>query len=269
MVDASPLPVFPIASGDRSPPMTIASVTFHSAAMGRNVSYQAIIPPGEGPPPPVVLQLHGSGDDHQSWLVNSRIAHYARAYRLLVVMPDGGSSGYLNYRSHDRRGRQRYEDLLMDDLPGNVAATFRVAVGPWGIGGLSMGGFGAMRLGLKYPERFASIWAHSGSFAEMPGLEEFVDGDDATVETVAIRLAGRPEQPVVSFDCGSEDSLLDANRAFHALLDRLGIAHRYLEHPGAHDWDYWDRHVGTALGQHDRVLNGSGSPRATTGPSPS
>lgn len=260
-----PLPVFPVQSGDWSPPMTIASVTFHSSAMGRNVSYRAIIPAGDGPPPPVVLQLHGSGDDHQSWLVNSSIARHASAHRLLIVMPDGGSSGYLNYRSHERRGRQRYEDLLLDDLPRNVAATFRVADGPWGIGGLSMGGFGSMRLALKYPERFASVWAHSGSFAEMPGLEEYVDGDDASVATVAARLAERPERPVISFDCGTEDRLLGANRAFDALLDRLGIAHRYHEHPGAHDWDYWDRHVPAALAQHDEVLNGPGAARGRVG----
>ena len=235
--------------------MTVATITFRSQAMGRNVSYQALVPPGDGPPPPVVLQLHGSGDDHQSWLTYSSIARYAAAYRLLIVFPDGGTSGYLNYRSHERRGVQRYEDLLIDDLRANVGTTFRCAEGLWGIGGLSMGGFGAIRLGMKYPDRFASIWSHSGSLAGMSGLEEFADGTDLSVVDVARTLAGRADRPVISFDCGTEDHLLEANRTVHARLDELGIVHQYYEHRGGHEWDYWDRHVGEALAQHNIVLN--------------
>lgn len=235
--------------------MTVVSVTFRSAAMGRNVSYQALVPASDGPPPAVVLQLHGYGDDHHSWLTYSNIARHANAHRLLIVFPDGGSSGYLNYRSHERRGLQRYEDLLVDDLAANIAKTFRAADGPWGIGGLSMGGYGAMRLGMRYPERFASIWAHSGSFGEITGMDQFAESEDLSVAQVAATLAERTHRPVISFDCGTEDFLLDANRAFHAYLDELEIAHQYQEHPGGHEWDYWDRHVGAALAQHDGVLN--------------
>ena len=257
-VARGPLPAYrPSNVSPSPPPMTVASITFRSAAMGRNVSYQALVPVGDGPPPSVVVQLHGFGDDHQSWLTYSNIARHANAYRLLIVFPDGGSSGYLNYRSHERRGVQRYEDLIVDDLAASVASTFRIADGPWGIGGLSMGGYGAMRLGMRYPDRFASIWAHSGSFAEMAGLEEFAASSDLSVARVAEALARRPERPVISFDCGTGDFLLEANRAFHRYLDELGIAHQYREHPGGHEWDYWDRHVGAALAQHDAVLNRS------------
>lgn len=259
---AQPLPDFPtsLATPPASPPPAVVTVTFASEAMGRQVSYSAIVPTGPGAPPPVVLQLHGSGDDHQSWLRNSNILRHAAGHRLLLVFPDGATSGYLNFRSHGRRGVQRYEDLVMRDLTANVASTFRVADGPWGIGGLSMGGFGAMRLGLKYPERFGSVWSHSGSLTSMPGLEEFASDDDFGVATVAedlaARMTGGAPVPVISFDCGTEDHLIEANRAFHALLDRLGVPHRYAEHPGGHEWDYWDRHVPAALAQHDRVLNG-------------
>lgn len=211
----------------------------------------------------IPYQLHGSGDDHQSRLTNSNIARDAGPYRRPIVMPDGGSSDHLDDRSYERRGRQRYADLLMDDLSRNVAATFRVADGPCGIGGLSMGSFGAARLGLKDLEGFASVRAHSGSFAEMPELDDFIDGDDASVATVASRLAAQPERPVIACHCDIEDRLMGPNRAFAGLLDRLAIPHRYPKHPGAHDWDYRDQHVRAALAQHGRVLI---SPRTSTEP---
>jgi putative tributyrin esterase len=132
-----------------------------------------------------------------------------------------------------------------------------VTVGPWAIGGLSMGGYGAIRLGLKHPEMFASIYAHSSAFHmhEMldPTLAE-TTVDDASVFCLADAVASRESQPAISFDCGTEDRLLDVNRQFHEHLQGLNIAHRYAEFPGDHDWDYWDEHVVEALAQHARVL---------------
>jgi len=48
----------------------------------------------------------------------------------------------------------------------------------------------------------------------------------------------REECPVISFDCGVDDKLIDHNRRFHAHLDALGIDHHYAEHAGGHTWDY-------------------------------
>jgi enterochelin esterase-like enzyme len=65
----------------------------------------------------------------------------------------------------------------------------------------------------------------------------------------------RPQKPVLSFDCGTEDEgLIDENRRLHAQLDGIGLEHHYAEHPGGHEWDYWDLHVREALAQHGRVL---------------
>jgi len=236
--------------------MGVASVQFHSAGLGKSVEYHVILPERGDGPFPVLLQLHGLSDDASAWLQRANLVRHVAHYPLLVVLPDGGTSGYLNWRAPERLGQQNYEDLLMRDIPAHLARHFNVRPGSWAIGGLSMGGYGAMRLGLKYPDRFASIWAHSSAFhiGQMATGDWFADPADADISTHARALANAATRPVISFDCGLDDELLQYNRGFHRELDELGIAHHYAEHPGGHTWEYWDAHVQVALAQHARVL---------------
>ena len=236
--------------------MGVASMQFHSRALGKSVTYGVILPEEGMGPFPVLMQLHGLSDDHSAWLQRSNLVRHVTDYPLIAVLPDGGTSGYLNWKSGERLWQQRYEDLLIRDIPAHLERHFRVRPGSWAIGGLSMGGYGAMRLGLKYPERFASIWAHSSAFhiGQVLGDAPIEDREDALVTTHADRVAKLAAKPDISFDCGVDDELLDSNREFHAHLEKIGLAHHYAEHPGAHTWDYWDFHVQEALRQHARVL---------------
>ena len=188
----------------------------------------------------------------------SNIVRTAEEYPLVVVFPEGGTSGYLNWKESGRLHRQAWEDLIVKDISDHVRRHFNVTSGPWGIGGLSMGGYGAMRIGLKYPERFASIWAHSSASIDRyldPALIAEAAIDDASIELHARRLVEwGAAKPVISFDCGAEDELLEYNRELHALMDEIGLDHHYAEHPGDYTWDYWDEHVREALAQHHRVL---------------
>lgn len=131
-----------------------------------------------------------------------------------------------------------------------------VVDGPWAIGGNSMGGFGAVRLGLKYPRHFCSVWAHSSCFPTADALPEHWHwtGDPHDLDCYALaRKADPAVLPRLTFDCGHDDHLLEQNRRFHAFLEQRGMAHAYHEHPGGHDWDYWDAHVQGALAQHLNV----------------
>jgi putative tributyrin esterase len=118
-----------------------------------------------------------------------------------------------------------------------------------------------MRIGLKYPAQFSSIWSHSAAFMIdehlLPGLIDPATIADAKVTTHVDRLLvkGGPV-PTISFDCGVDDQLIEHNRDLHAYMDKVGLAHHYAEHPGAHTWDYWDLHVQSALAQHMKVLVG-------------
>lgn len=236
--------------------MTVANIRFFSDALGKWTRYNAILPDvGEGPYP-VLLQLHGLSDDEESWIERSNLVRYAGELPLIVILPDGGTSGYLNWKPSGRLHKQRYEDLLVRDIPNHVRHHFQAKEGPWAIGGLSMGGYGALRLGMKYPDRFASIYAHSSAFHidEMVETALIEDADDASVYRHADGLAQREDRPVIAFDCGTEDRLLEHNRRFHEHLQALNIEHSYAEFDGGHEWDYWDLHVQDALAQHARVL---------------
>lgn len=237
--------------------MSTAKVQFFSEGLGKWTTFNVILPDsGEGPFP-VLMQLHGLSDDADAWIQRSNLVRHVAGLPLVVVLPDGGTSGYLNWKDSGRLHKHRYEDLLIRDIPDHVARNFNVTDGPWAIGGLSMGGYGAMRLGLKYPDRFASIYAHSSAFHihEMLDLNLVESSiEDADVFHHADALAGRDVIPAIAFDCGTDDQLIDTNRQLHEHLQELNIDHRYAEFPGDHEWDYWDEHVVEALAQHARVL---------------
>ena len=236
--------------------MGVAGVQFHSPALGKSVTYRVILPETGTGPFPVLMQLHGLSDDDNAWIQRSNLIGHVAGFPLIVVLPDGGTSGYLNWRSHERLGKQNYEDFLIEDIPAHLTRHFQVRPGPWAIGGLSMGGFGAVRLGLKYPDRFASIWAHSSAFhiGQMAEPSLIPDTEDADIYLHASQVARVAQPPVISFDCGVDDELIGYNRDFHAHLESIGLAHHYAEYPGGHTWDYWDTHVQEALRQHARVL---------------
>lgn len=235
---------------------SVVTVECHSPALDRTVTYTALVPDAGTPPFAVLYQLHGASDDHRAWLHKSNLLRHLEGLPLLVVLPSGENGYYV-----DAPPLRALEQLVVHDIPAHVTRSFRVQEGRAAIGGLSMGGYGAIRLGLKYPDRYASIFAHSSRLparAELPMLAwtrgiDAADLDDLDVEWIAER-ADRATLPALAFDCGSEDHLIADSRRFHARLDALGVPHEYREHGGAHTWDYWDEHVVEAIAHHVRVL---------------
>ena len=146
--------------------MAVASVRFESEALGgRWITYQVILPECGNGPFPVVIQLHGLGDDSRGWIERTNLVRYAEQYPFVIAMPDGETSSYLNWKEAGRIHRQAFEGHGRHDLPNHLRRFFNVTDGPWAIGGLSMGGYGAMRLGLKYP---GAIRLDLGPFISVP-----------------------------------------------------------------------------------------------------
>src|SRR6476469_4037203 len=140
--------------------MALATIHYYSHSLRKASSFNAVFPDSPDAPRPwsVYYLLHGLSDDHTTWMRRSCIERYTLGYPLMVVMPDGDRGWYTNAVEGGA-----YEDDLLNEVMGMIDKNFPVKAERAGraIGGLSMGGFGAVKLGLKYPDRFASVDSHS------------------------------------------------------------------------------------------------------------
>jgi enterochelin esterase-like enzyme len=247
-------------------PDGLAFVTVKSPALGARADLTLFVPEaarGRRGVPLVVL-LHGAYGSHWHWAFQggahrtlARLVAEGRVPPMVLAMPSDGlrgdGSGYV--RHDDGMDVERW---IVDDVP---AAAARVAPmvdagSPCFLAGLSMGGFGALRLAGRHPARFAGVAAHSAvtdaaRFDDL--LEERRRGwPGSTTDTgvlaslVEAKRAGAALPPL-RFDCGRDDSLVQGNRDLHAALRDAAIAHTYEEHAGAHDWAYWSRHIEETL----------------------
>lgn len=240
--------------------MAFLDYHYFSQALGKQTAAYVLLPEtGEGPFP-VLYLLHGLSDDHTIWLRRTAIERYVANLPLIVVMPDGGRGFYA-----DAAEGYAYGTAIGEELVARIDKTFPTQKSREGrvLAGLSMGGYGAIRLALAYPETFRA--AHSLSGATAWGSHLYAGRDDASTKEFARILGpdfvGGPNDlfaqsekrhaegklPALRIDCGTEDFLLESNRAYTAFLTEKGIPHEYEEFPGAHTWEYWDTHIQDAL----------------------
>lgn len=153
-------------------PLEIRTVDFDSEAVGRRMRYNIVLPEGYEDSEaryPVLYLLHGLTSDYTAW-ARLGIQWHAIPYDLIVVMPDGGNSWYVNWERSDGGQENRWEDYIVRDLIGHVDANWRTTARREGraINGFSMGGYGAVMLALRNPDLFCSAGSHSGAlrFAE-------------------------------------------------------------------------------------------------------
>lgn len=237
-------------------------------ALQKMTSATVILPEGKEPGPfPVFYLLHGLSDDHTAWVRRSNVERYVESWPMIVVMPNGERSFYTDSKANPRAA---FETFIVRALIGYVDRVFQTIPSREGrvIGGLSMGGYGALKLALKHPDMFRAAVSHSGAvtFATKPIADEPtwraewqpIFGDDAPggledIFAIAER-ADRATLPAMRIDCGIDDFLIEDNRELHEHLTKLGVEHEYAEYPGAHEWSYWDTHVQDAIAFFGREL---------------
>lgn len=236
---------------------------FQSAALGRSMKYRVLVPQDYDASDrryPVLYLLHGLTGDYKDWTTLTNLAEYTRTMALIVVMPDGENQWYTNAAE----GNARFEDYIVTDLPADVVQKYRTVNSRYGraIAGLSMGGYGALKLGLKRPAQFAVTGSFSGAFGitREGELEKMIGGVEAERmgkiygpagsdtrkqnDVFALASAMKPAAaPYVYIDCGTSDRLIASNREVVAALQKAGVAYEYHEIAGGHSWDYWDRRV--------------------------
>jgi putative tributyrin esterase len=199
---------------------------------------------------PVLYLLHGLSDDHTAWLRYTSVERYAAAAGLAVVMPAVNRSFYANERYGGR-----YWDYIADELPEIVGNFFRVSQDPARtfVAGLSMGGYGAMKLALTHPDRFAAAASLSGALdlhelSSRPDRVELFDrifGETIPAGGDLYRLAQKTdvdELPRLHVSTGTEDApaLVEGNRRFVAMLEKKGADVTSDFRPGEHVWQLWD-----------------------------
>ena len=214
---------------------------------------------------PTLYLLHGLSDDHTIWMRRTSIERYATEHNIAVVMPAVARSFY-----QDMACGPKYWTFLSEELPALCRQYFPLSAAREDTfaAGLSMGGYGALRLGLAKPERFAAAASLSGAldlarrlreaskpFARIDRHEwigimgpELKAPADANLWLLASKVASSPDlRPALYLACGTEDELLSETRTFRQHLDAVGLPPTYHESPGAHEWGYWDAEIQRVL----------------------
>lgn len=246
--------------------------TVKSPALGHRADVTVWAPEGaEGVENlPVVVLLHGVYGSHWAWALKGGAHAVARELisageirPVALAMPSDGlwgdGSGYLTHRAAD------YERWVVDDVPALLRQQLSAVseTSPLFLAGLSMGGYGALRLGAKHADRFRGFSGLSsitrfeelGNFFENADLSRLRAGGGVEENAIDVLLENRHRLPPFRFDCGLADALLPANRTLHRQLAEAGLPHGYFEYEGGHEWPYWRAHLADTLRFFDGLLS--------------
>ena len=257
--------------------MAIIEVNFISKCLMRTVTFNAIIPVDKfGPqaenaeqkPLKTLYLLHGIFGNYTDWVNGTRIQAWAEANDLAVIMPSGENRFYLD----DEKSGELYGEFIGKELVEFTRKLFPLSDKREDtfIAGLSMGGYGAIRNGLKYAENFGCViglsaalvhdtWKDADNSAPIFtfrrnyyeaifGEYDKVKGSDKDPKALLLKMKeeGRPV-PKMYLCCGTEDGLVTANRDFRDFLNENGVDLTYVEGPGKHDWVFWDTYIKKVL----------------------
>jgi len=251
---------------------SVQTVQLQSKLVNTTLSYNVILPPdyrtSSATRYPVLYLLHGFGGHYSDWVTRTNVADYAAQYRLIVVTPEGNNGWYTDSAS---TATDKYESYLLKELIPDVEKRFRTIESRYGrgIAGLSMGGYGALKFGLKSPATFAFAGSLSGAVA-VPSWNEDDYQNLKSIHDSAFSAFGPPGSetrkandifeitrnlsnariaslPYLYLDCGTEDVLISDNNRLAALLREKKIPHEFRELPGDHSWPYWNQQVQEVL----------------------
>jgi putative tributyrin esterase len=249
----------------------VETVRFQSKLINATLPYNAILPGDYDSSTTtrysVLYLLHGLFGHYSDWATRTNVADYAANYRMIIIMPEGNDSWYIDSASV---AGDKYESYILKELIPDVDQRYRTIDARYGrsIAGLSMGGYGAIKFGLKSPATFVFAASMSGAF----GVTRFSEKDMGLGRQELTKLFGPVDSetrqandlftilekltparigslPYFYFDCGTEDSplIFPYNRQLAAAMFDKKIPHEFRELPGDHSWAYWDQQVREVL----------------------
>jgi putative tributyrin esterase len=251
----------------------VQTIKFESKLVGKTLPYSVVLPVDYDQPGakakryPVIYLLHGFTGHYDNWPTKTELADYAAHYPMIIVTPEGNNGWYIDSATVPT---DKYETYILEELIPDVERRYRASASREGraIAGLSMGGYGAMKFGLKHPEMFVFAGSMSGALSAAswgekqldPGpirdslMQTFGPADSPTraandVPRLAREFSTKQKTPLpyLYIDCGTEDFLFKDNRDFVQLLIELKLPHEYRQLPGTHNWKYWDAQVQEVL----------------------
>ncbi len=210
-----------------------------------------------------VYLFHGLFGDFSDWMRWTSIERYAQERKVAIIMPSTSNSFYQNmYRG------EKYFTYLTEELPHFVHTIFPLSNAREDnfTVGLSMGGYGALKIALTKPEEYACAASLSGAVDIVEVIEnglfqdtfidisnifeypEYLENTDADLFTLIRKLIKENRTvPKIFISCGKEDFMYQQHERSKRKLTEIGVEFHFEEHPGKHDWNYWDTHVQTAL----------------------
>lgn len=234
--------------------MACLSWTFHSPSLRMATHAFVVLPEYPAQPQNTLILLHGLSGACDTWNRRTSIERYAQKHNLAVIMPEVQRSWYT-----DMVYGLPYFTFITDELPRLAANTLRVPVDPAHlyVGGLSMGGYGALKCALRAGDVFSRGASLSGAadIRQLPpggywedvfGPREQIPGSFNDLFAAAEALPPENRPPLYMW-CGTEDSLLPGNHALRAHLLALGYDLTYAESAGNHAWQWWDLHIQDVL----------------------
>lgn len=250
--------------------------SFYMPSLGRTKKLSVLLPTKYDPKNryPVLYLLHGYTGGHDDWLTKTKLRDYVRDMPLIIIMPDGENSWYVNSATESN---ERFEDYLVADISQYVQKLYSIDTTRQAVAGLSMGGYGALMLGLKHPAKYRFVGSLSGAITIPRGINDttrpaerslypslkraFGEKPNAARNAYDIfllyRQTSKDSLPYVYMVTGIQDgfrNFLPAHRAFTELLRTHGAAYEYHETPGAHTWQFWDREIQPLLKRMREVL---------------
>lgn len=262
-------------------PPNVAERRLSSKLMGREMPYRVILPRSyernKDDRYPVIYLLHGLTGHYNNWTELSKLAEHAAGFDTIVVTPEGENGWYTD---HTSKPDEKWESYIISELISEIDKNFRTLSrrDKRAIAGLSMGGYGSIKFGLKYPDKFVTVGSFSGALGAASYTEKLIPGAiGKTIDGIfgpvgsdtrksndifEIVRSLTPEKtkalPFIYLDCGTEDFLFQNNRDFVSLLIEKKVPHEYRQLPGAHNWQYWDRQVQEFLRTADRFFESRG-----------
>lgn len=254
--------------------MALIECKFYSEVLGLSTSMTVILPQQtttqigmdnvkrSGLHPTLYL-LHGLSDDDSIWLRRTSIERYVAQMGIAVVMPQVHRSFYTDMASGGN-----YWTFISEELPALARSFFPLSAKREDnfVAGLSMGGYGAIKLGLRKPETFAAAASLSGA---LDMAHNFLNMEEPSKKTREYELifgekdiAGTPDdllwllqeakrsegpKPLLYQCCGTEDFLYEDNQVFREACGKTSLQLTYEEGPGAHEWGYWDTKIRDVL----------------------